>query len=104
MVLPLGLLPTLKFPISTDCPVAELADNTLVYCPVCNEVFSRETQATTVQYVTLACVVPYNGSYFDFKAGDVIQHQWLADALKAADMPIEGTRGVHCSKSQNLFY
>jgi len=89
---------------ATNCPVAELTDNTLAYCPVCNEVCSRETHATTVQYVTLACVIPYNGSYFTFKAGDVIQHPWFADALKAADMPLEETLGVRCPKCKSLFY
>ena len=36
---------------ATNCPVAELEDMTIAFCPVCNEVNSRELDRVPIRYV-----------------------------------------------------
>ncbi len=89
--------------LSLNCPVASVVDTTTVACPKCRTLFNSTEHVKEATIVLVNGVIQPNGFTFAYKAGQIIEHAQIREALTAAKVPLMTAEAMECPHCGSLF-
>ena len=89
-----------RYVLSLGCPVASVVDTTTVVCPRCSTQFDSTQYPVDATITLVNAAIPHEGQFFSFDAGQIVEHSWLIETLKTADVPLETIRAIQCPNAK----
>lgn len=75
-------------------------DTKTVVCPRCSTQFDSTQYPVDATITLVNAAIPHDGQFFSFAAGQIVEHLWLIETLKAADVPLEIVRATQCPNAK----
>ena len=85
-----------RYLLSLACPVVVVSNQTSVTCPRCHFMFDRTQHPIESTIVLVNGLVQHDGFTFPYEAGQIVEHSWLIESLKAAGVPLDTITATKC--------
>ncbi len=92
-----------RYLLSLNCPVTSVVDTVTVACPRCSNQFDSTRYPVDAVIALANAAIPFKGQFFSFNAGQIVEHDWLLESLKEADIPSQAITATKCPTCGHIF-
>ncbi len=89
--------------VALGCPVVALTDATTVVCSRCRKVFDSQQHPCDAFISLVNCTTQIEGHTLTYRAGEIVEHSWIRDALTSAGVPVEAVHATACPSCSHVF-